>query len=171
MRRMIVFAVGIFTSATALGGPISKPPMLPLFDLRGFHAGDIYQVGDDRFQKCVALATGTACALRDSIMAGVVVHQIGVAYGPKGLYALEVKFREADKAIIESALRSKYGKPCASSVEQRMNALGHTFTSTVLTWCFRDGKAVFKSMTDKVTRGSFEFATKSAPADAAANDF
>ncbi len=143
----------------------------PAFEFRGFHARDTFTADDERFVKCQPIPTGQACALRESVMAGVPVHQIGVAFGSKGLYALEVKFRGDDKAVIEAALRSKYGAPCETRTEHPMNAFGIKFDRKVLTWCFSDGKAVFKSMTDKADRGSFEFATPDAASQAAAKDF
>lgn len=166
---LLCFQASLFVPLGAPAAAQSKG--LPAFEFRGFHAREPYVEGDDRFIRCVPLATGTACALRDSVMAGVSVHQVGVAYGPGGLYALEVKFPGDKKEVVEAALRAKYGAPCKTSTEKPFNVFGVRFDRLILTWCFREGSATFKSITDSVSVGSFEFATDDAAREAAADDF
>jgi hypothetical protein len=146
-------------------------PTLPSFEFRGFHPGDSFVQGDTRFLVCKANGAGPACALKNDIVAGVKVHQVGVAYGHNGLYALEIMFDEKDSEVIEAALRSKYGRPCRETVEHPFNAFGVHFDRRVRVWCFKEGDATFKSMTDSASKGSFEFATKDAAAQKAVQDF
>lgn len=165
---LLCFQAALFVP---LGAPVAAQSKdLPAFEFRGFHAKDPYVEGDDRFSRCVPLATGTACALRDSVMAGTPVRQIGVAYGPGGLYALEVKFPGEKKGVIETALRAKYGKPCKTSSGTPFKWSGERFIRTILTWCFREGSATFNSIGGPGV-DSFEFATHDAAKQAAADDF
>jgi hypothetical protein len=82
---------------------------LPPFEFRDFTPGDAYVEGDARFLICQPNGAGPACALKDDSVAGVKVHQVGVAYGHNGLYAVEIMFSEEDSEVIEAALRAKYG--------------------------------------------------------------
>ena len=164
-------SIMLFLAAVA-GAASPTPAKAAAFEFRDWRVHDQHRADDPRLQRCVTIPAGTACAFTDNRIAGVAARQIGAAFGRDGLFALEAKFAASDAAVVEAALRDRYGAPCESRTEHpRQLMTGDKLARLVRVWCFADGRATFMSMTDRRSEASFEFATRDAPRQAAVRDF
>lgn len=153
-----VMVLGIATGITAK----ETAPKRQAFTFRDWKVGDPLISGDPRLKQCVGITKGTACVFSDKQFAGEDVIQIGAAFSGKGLFAVEVRFGSNRADQIEAVLRARYGVPCATKTGEATNALGMKFPYRTSSWCFSDGKAIFRSIGAKLSEGDFEFASRDA---------
>ena len=140
----------------------AAPIVLPKFQFRDWKVGDPYVQEDPRLSKCVSIPKGTACLFADNIFAGDEAIQMGAAFSARGLFAVEARFDAKRANQVEAVLKQRYGKACAFKQGNATNALGMKFPYRALTWCFKDGKAVFRSIGNKLSEADFEFESKDA---------
>lgn len=147
-----VLAVVMLTSAA---------PPSPLFEYKGFRAGDV--IPEERLARCRAEPVGNkpsmadaidqlrkaaqgeglvSCVTRDPVIAGRPAISEVVNIHDGRLSSVRLRFSPENFPTVRDAFTSKYGQPCKLAVKTLGNAYGGKLDSPSYTWCFASGELV-----------------------------
>lgn len=156
MRHFALFSSFVFASAASAQGAQNARKR---FEFQGFRLGDSIAIP--------AMAKGIDCTSQAGM--SEVLHertcferkQIGDAQTTT-MYTLMrerfaswyMSFKTEDWTDIRTAFELMYGPPTASRNEAVQNRMGASFTNTLLTWSFPEGRLTLQKMGSTVTDGN-----------------
>jgi hypothetical protein len=126
------------------------------FEFRDFHVGIQLDRKDPAYLTCVNRNLN-ACFLKPFMVADILATRGMVTFGNGGLDSFSFDVDRSSASTLMAALVAKYGPTCSRETGDVQNGMGAKFTRESFTWCFSDGKAVFRSIGSRVTSASFTF--------------